>query len=114
MPRSCTPSSSIGTGSEPATRWGNHPIGGGQDGAKPARRQAVRIDGSWPERYSRATNRQGGSVRGIGVDVGGTFTDLALWDDERGALAVFKLPSVPHDPALGILEGLRTLVAREG
>jgi len=38
-------------------------------------------------------------VRAIGVDVGGTFTDLALWDDARGAFAVFKLPSVPHDPA---------------
>src|SRR4029434_4786650 len=53
-------------------------------------------------------------MRAIGVDVGGTFTDLALWDDERGALAVFKLPSVPHDPALGILEGIRALIAREG
>jgi N-methylhydantoinase A len=53
-------------------------------------------------------------VRAIGVDVGGTFTDLALWDDQRDALAVYKLPSVPHDPALGILDGLRTLLAREG
>ena len=53
-------------------------------------------------------------MRAIGVDVGGTFTDLALWDDVRGALAVFKLPSVPHDPALGILEGLKTLTSREG
>src|SRR2546428_879337 len=61
-------------------------------------------------RPRRVTN----PVRAIGVDVGGTFTDLALWDDERGALAVFKLPSVPDDPALGILDGLRTLVAREG
>ncbi len=53
-------------------------------------------------------------MRAIGVDVGGTFTDLALWDDERGALSVFKLPSVPHDPALAILDGLRSLTAREG
>ena len=53
-------------------------------------------------------------MRAIGIDVGGTFTDLALWDDDRGALAVFKLPSVSHDPALGILDGLRTLIAREG
>ena len=52
--------------------------------------------------------------RAIGVDVGGTFTDLALWDGERGVLAVFKLPSVPHDPALGILDGIRALIAREG
>jgi N-methylhydantoinase A/oxoprolinase/acetone carboxylase beta subunit len=39
-------------------------------------------------------------VRAIGVDVGGTFTDLVLWDDARGALAVFKLPSVPQDLAV--------------
>ena len=52
-------------------------------------------------------------MRAIGIDVGGTFTDLALWDDARGALAVFKLPSVPRDPALGILDGLQTLIARE-
>ena len=53
-------------------------------------------------------------MRAIGVDVGGTFTDLALWDGERGALAVFKLPSVPHDPALGILDGIVRIAAREG
>jgi len=40
-------------------------------------------------------------VRATGVDVGGTFTDLALWDDARGARAVFKLHSVPQDPAVG-------------
>ncbi|MBI2202971.1 MAG: hydantoinase/oxoprolinase family protein [Candidatus Rokubacteria bacterium] len=49
----------------------------------------------------------------LGVDVGGTFTDLALWDEARGRLAVFKLPSVPSDPAEGILAGIRTIVARE-
>ena len=49
----------------------------------------------------------------IGIDVGGTFTDLALWNAPRGVLAVFKLPSVPEDPAQGILDGLTTLAARE-
>ncbi|MBI2218902.1 MAG: hypothetical protein HYU51_16575 [Candidatus Rokubacteria bacterium] len=50
----------------------------------------------------------------LGVDVGGTFTDLALWDDARSRLAVFKLASVPSDPSEGILAGVRALVAREG
>jgi len=49
----------------------------------------------------------------LGIDVGGTFTDLALWDAGRSRLAVFKLPSVPDDPARGILDGLTTLTARE-
>jgi len=43
----------------------------------------------------------------LGVDVGGTFTDLFLWAD--GRLMVHKLPSTPHDPAVGILEGVRQL-----
>lgn len=44
----------------------------------------------------------------IGVDTGGTFTDL-LCLDERG-LRVFKLRSVPADPSQAILAGIRMLV----
>ncbi|MGH2949232.1 MAG: hydantoinase/oxoprolinase family protein, partial [Solirubrobacteraceae bacterium] len=50
----------------------------------------------------------------LGVDVGGTFTDLALWDEARGRLSVFKLPSVPASPEDGILAGLSAIAAREG
>jgi N-methylhydantoinase A len=50
----------------------------------------------------------------LGVDVGGTFTDLALWIETTGQLAVLKIPSVPHDPADGILTGLRAIIEREG
>ena len=42
----------------------------------------------------------------LGVDVGGTFTDIALWDEARPRLTVLKLPSVPADPAEGILAGM--------
>jgi N-methylhydantoinase A len=48
----------------------------------------------------------------LGVDVGGTFTDLALWDGERRRLTVFKLPSVPRDPSEGILAGMRRIAER--
>ncbi len=47
----------------------------------------------------------------IGVDTGGTFTDL-LCLDERG-LRVFKLRSVPADPSQAILAGIRTLVGED-
>jgi N-methylhydantoinase A/oxoprolinase/acetone carboxylase beta subunit len=48
----------------------------------------------------------------IGVDTGGTFTDLvALGDD--GVLRVHKLRSTPHDPAEAILEGIRKLAAEQ-
>jgi N-methylhydantoinase A len=50
----------------------------------------------------------------LGVDVGGTFTDLALWDEGRRRLTVFKLPSVPGDPAEGILAGMRAITTRDG
>jgi len=40
----------------------------------------------------------------IGVDVGGTFTDLVFLDD--GRLRTRKVLSTPHDPARGVLEGL--------
>jgi N-methylhydantoinase A len=50
----------------------------------------------------------------LGVDVGGTFTDIALWDELRQRLTVLKLPSVPADPAEGILAGIRAIATRDG
>jgi N-methylhydantoinase A len=38
----------------------------------------------------------------IGVDVGGTFTDLVLADD-KGALSTFKAPTNPSNPAAGVM-----------
>lgn len=49
----------------------------------------------------------------IGVDVGGTFTDMALVD-AAGALEVFKSPSVPSDPSAGVLGVLETAAAETG
>src|SRR5262245_12028712 len=50
----------------------------------------------------------------LGVDVGGTFTDVALWDEDAGRLTALKLPSVPADPAEGILAGIRAILERDG
>ncbi len=41
----------------------------------------------------------------LGVDVGGTFTDLVLIDDETGAISLNKVPTTPEDPSLGVIEG---------
>ena len=40
----------------------------------------------------------------VGIDVGGTFTDIAILED--GRLTVHKLPSTPADPSRGILQGV--------
>jgi N-methylhydantoinase A len=44
----------------------------------------------------------------IGIDVGGTFTDLCLFDEDRGDVLVIKVPSTPAEPSQGILAALRT------
>jgi N-methylhydantoinase A len=42
----------------------------------------------------------------VGVDVGGTFTDVVLADSQKGVLAVAKVPSTPQNQALGFVHGL--------
>src|SRR5262249_37899528 len=49
------------------------------------------------------------SMLWLGVDVGGTFTDLVLFDKSDGALRVLKTPSTPHNQSEGILTGIRQL-----
>jgi len=50
----------------------------------------------------------------IGVDVGGTFTDLFFLDEASGAGAVGKVPSTRPDQAVGFMEGIRKEVADLG
>lgn len=49
----------------------------------------------------------------IGVDVGGTFTDLVLADDE-GRLHFVKSPSTPGDPSLGVMDALELMAHERG
>ena len=50
----------------------------------------------------------------IGVDSGGTFTDVCLFDDETGAVSVWKVASSPDDPSLGIAAGVAEGIGRAG
>jgi N-methylhydantoinase A len=50
----------------------------------------------------------------IGIDVGGTFTDLVLADDQGGAIVRHKLLSTPHAPHLAPLKGLDEIFAMAG
>src|SRR5215831_21267106 len=50
----------------------------------------------------------------LGVDVGGTFTDLLLVHDETGKLHRVKTPSTPADPAEGVLVGVRRICDESG
>lgn len=42
----------------------------------------------------------------IGVDSGGTFTDVCLFDEATGKLDIWKVPSTPDDPSRGIANGV--------
>ncbi len=48
----------------------------------------------------------------LGVDVGGTHTDLVLLNADRGTIAVEKVPSTPANPALAVLDGIARFVAK--
>ena len=47
--------------------------------------------------------------RRLGVDVGGTFTDLLLVDQASGAMRIAKVPSTPADQSEGFMAGLAAL-----
>ncbi len=50
----------------------------------------------------------------LGVDVGGTFTDLLLIDEESGATYTAKVPSTPHDSSIGVLNGIARICEESG
>ena len=47
----------------------------------------------------------------VGVDVGGTFTDGVVWDDDAQLLSYAKAPSTPGNPAKGVLDVVELLRA---
>lgn len=52
-----------------------------------------------------------GNIR-VGIDVGGTFTDFTVLDDETGDMRHFKVSSTPHDPSEAIETGIAGFAER--
>lgn len=50
----------------------------------------------------------------IGIDTGGTFTDVVAVDEDTGAIVTTKTPSTPADPAVGFLAGVDKVLSRMG
>ena len=50
----------------------------------------------------------------LGVDVGGTFTDLLLIDEESGTTHTAKVPSTPEDSSIGVLNGVERICSESG
>ncbi|MEE4173560.1 MAG: hydantoinase/oxoprolinase family protein [Xanthomonadales bacterium] len=50
----------------------------------------------------------------LGVDVGGTFTDLLLIDEDSGRTFTAKVPSTPQDSSIGVLNGVARICEESG
>jgi N-methylhydantoinase A len=50
----------------------------------------------------------------LSIDIGGTFTDIVLYDDTTGRFAAHKELTTPADPARGVVDGIRHLFAQTG
>ncbi len=50
----------------------------------------------------------------IGIDTGGTFTDVVAFDESTGALTTTKTPSTPSDPSVGFMAGVDKVLQAVG
>ncbi len=50
----------------------------------------------------------------VAVDIGGTFTDLQIFDARTGQVHAWKTPTTPADPSVGLMTGLGEAAARFG
>ena len=60
-----------------------------------------------------ASRRGAGGYR-LGVDVGGTFTDLLLLDERRARVFTAKVPSTPSDSSIGVVNGIEKICREAG
>src|SRR5215211_9386026 len=49
----------------------------------------------------------------VSIDIGGTFTDFVIHDQEAGRTFTGKILSTPHNPAEGVITGLTRLIAAD-
>jgi N-methylhydantoinase A len=90
-------------------------------------RTGTPVDGDPPNQYIRRSPARWHPARTIaqatpgpadmsyrmGIDIGGTFTDFALFDDDGASLAIGKRLTTPDDPSRAVLQGIAALLQRE-
>ena len=90
-------------------------------GAKPDRSGAVPPERRWVSQGlspSYNLNTMASAARQarfrIGIDTGGTFTDIVSVDSGSGAMRVTKVASTPANPAIGLVRGVKAILAAAG
>src|SRR5687768_5599924 len=73
---------------------------GTRSGAGSIRTFRVTDEGSAPDMTHSVLEIQ------VGIDTGGTFTDLVAFDPQTGQLSTFKTPSVPSKPGQALLDAI--------
>ena|SRR5215210_1013297 len=53
-------------------------------------------------------------MHNVAVDVGGTFTDVLVFDEETGGLTEGKVLTTPDDPSQGVVEGIEAVCEKVG
>ena len=53
------------------------------------------------------------STYSLGIDIGGTFTDLVLFDLKNGGVTSYKELTTPQEPTIGVIAGVKRLLERE-
>ena len=43
----------------------------------------------------------------IGVDIGGTFTDFIIYDEEKNSVTIDKIPTTPDTPEKAVVEVIK-------
>jgi N-methylhydantoinase A len=49
----------------------------------------------------------------LGIDSGGTFTDVVLFDEKSGKLNITKTPSTPQNPSIGVYKGFQKIIRQK-
>jgi len=75
--------------------------------------QSVQASAQAGVHAAQRTSPRGTGLR-LGVDVGGTFTDLLLLDEKNGRTFTAKVPSTPADSSIGVLNGVEKICREAG
>ena len=89
---------------------------GGQSMGRGAARGAngAQGNGTALQRTASVQSGRSGSMYRLGVDVGGTFTDLLLIDEDNGDTFRAKVHSTPADSSIGVLNGISKVCSDAG